>query len=125
MASSILVPPLAGAHEGDGGPGPGGEWALLVDKLVAWWSSGQPGALWSQARNPLLLIAGLLGLLLLLRLSAGLIAALDRLPLLPGLLELVAVIWLVRYGGPRLVRRDGRQQLSRALASRWHSFRGG
>jgi hypothetical protein len=37
----------------------------------------------------------------------------------------VAVIWLVRYGGPRLVRRDGRQQLSRALASRWHSFRGG
>jgi hypothetical protein len=125
VASSVQVPALAGAHGGEGGPGPGGEWALLLDKLVAWGSGGQPAALWSRARHSSLLIAGLAGLLLLLRLYAGLIAALDSLPLLPGLLELVAVIWLVRYGGPRLVRRDGRQQLIRAVAGRWHNFRGG
>jgi hypothetical protein len=125
VASSILVPPLPGASEQQAGSEPGGEWELLVNKWQTWWTSGELMALASQARNPLLLLAGLLAFLLLVRLYAGLLAALESLPLLPGLLELVAVIWLVRYGGPRLLHKDERQRLIAALASRWRSFRGG
>jgi hypothetical protein len=125
VASSILVPPLPGSSEQQAGNEPGGEWQLLVSKWQTWWTSGELVALASQARKPSLLLAGLLALVLLLRLYAGLLAALESLPLLPGLLELVAVIWLVRYGGPRLLHRDERQRLTAALASRWHGFRGG
>jgi len=126
VASSILVPPLPGASAQQAGsePGsePGGEWELLVSKWQTWWTSGELMALASQARKPSLLLVGLLALLLLLRLYAGLLAALESLPLLPGLLELVAVIWLVRYGGPRLLHREERQRLIAALASRWRGF---
>ncbi len=125
VASSILVPPLPGASAQQAGSEPGGEWELLVGKWQTWWTSGELMALASQARNPLLLLAGLLAFLLLVRIYAGLLAALESLPLLPGLLELVAVIWLVRYGGPRLLHRDERQRLIAALASRWRGFRGG
>lgn len=125
VASSILVPPLPGASEQQAGSEPGGEWELLVSKWQTWWTSGELMALASQARRPLLLLAGLLALLLLLSLYAGLLAALESLPLLPGLLELVAVIWLVRNGGPRLLHRDERQRLIASLASRWRGFRGG
>lgn len=125
VASSILVPPLPGASEQQAGSEPGGEWQLLVSKWQTWWTSGELMALARQARNPSLLLAGLLALALLLSLYAGLLAALESLPLLPGLLELVAVIWLVRYGGPRLLHRDERQRLIAALASRWRGFRGG
>ncbi len=125
VASSILVPPLPGASEQQAGSEPGGEWELLLSKWQTWWTSGELIALASQARKPLLLIAGLLALLLVLLLYAGLLAALESLPLLPGLLELVAVIWLVRYGGPRLLHRDERQRLIAALASRWRGFLGG
>jgi hypothetical protein len=125
VASSIVVPPLPEASERQAGSEPGGEWELLVGKWQTWWSSGELMALASQARRPLLLLAGLLALLLLLSLYAGLLAALESLPLLPGLLELVAVIWLVRYGGPRLLHREERQRLIAALTSRWRGFRGG
>jgi len=125
VASSILVPPLPGASEQQAGSEPGGEWQLLVSKWQTWWTSGELMALARQARYPSLLLAGLLALALLLSLYAGLLAALESLPLLPGLLELVAVIWLVRYGGPRLLHRDERQRLIAALASRWRGFRGG
>jgi len=125
VARSILVPPLPGASEQQAGSEPGGEWELLVSKWQTWWTSGELMALASQARRPLLLLAGLLALLLLLSLYAGLLAALESLPLLPGLLELVAVIWLVRNGGPRLLHRDERQRLIASLASRWRGFRGG
>lgn len=125
VASSIVVPPLPEASAQQAGSEPGGEWELLVGKWQTWWTSGELMALASQARNPLLLLAGLLALLLLVRLYAGLLAALESLPLLPGLLELVAVIWLVRYGGPRLLHKHERQRLIAALASRWRGFRGG
>ena len=125
VASSILVPPLPGASAQQAGSEPGGEWELLVGKWQTWWTSGELMALASQARNPLLLLAGLLAFLLLVRLYAGLLAALESLPLLPGLLELVAVIWLVRNGGPHLLHRDERQRLIASLASRWRGFRGG
>lgn len=125
VASSILVPPLPGASAQQAGSEPGGEWELLVSKWQTWWTSGELMAQVSQARNPSLLLAGLLAFLLLLRLYEGLLAALESLPLLPGLLELVAVIWLVRYGGPRLLLKHERQRLIAALASRWRGFRGG
>lgn len=124
VASSILVPPLPVASEQQAGSESGGEWELLVSKWQTWWTSGELMALASQARKPSLLLVGLLALLLLLRLYAGLLAALESLPLLPGLLELVAVIWLVRYGGPRLLHREERQRLIAALASRWRGFWG-
>ena len=129
VASSLDVAPLAPAPLALGRPhqaaeGEGGEWELLKGQLEAWLASGQLQALWAQARSPLTLVAALVALLVVLRVYAGLLTALEGLPLLPGLLELVGLIWLVRHGAPRLIRTSDRQQLVRALQQRWQAFRG-
>ena len=120
IASTIEVPASApAAAEGDGG-----EWELLVQKVTTWLSSGQLQEQWQAARKPLSLLAGLIALLLVLRIYSALLAVLDSLPLLPGLLELVGVIAVVRFSLTRLVRSDERQQLIQGLQQRWKSFRG-
>jgi hypothetical protein len=119
------VPPLSGSSSA--GPvegGEGGEWDLLVQKLQDWWASGRLQSIWQQARTPLTFGLGLVALLLVLRVYAGLLAAINSLPLVPGLLELVGVIWLLRNGLPRVIRRSEREQLLQGLQQRWQSFSG-
>ena len=122
VASTTTVPPSVPA--GQPGAGDGGEWELLVSKLRAWFTSGAAAAFWARTRTPLVALAALVGLLMLLRVYGALVGAIDSVPLLPGLLELVGVIWVLRYGVPRLVRSSDRQQLLEGLRSRWQSFRG-
>jgi hypothetical protein len=55
---------------------------------------------------------------------AALLGAIDSLPLIPGLLELVGVIWAVRFGVPKLLQRSQREQLFGGIQQRWQSFRG-
>jgi hypothetical protein len=59
-----------------------------------------------------------------LRVYSALLGALESLPLIPGLLELVGVIWAVRFGLPKLVQRSQRQELISSIQQRWQSFRG-
>jgi len=121
-ATSLLV------QAGPAGDGPnngeGGEWELLLQKLREWLNQGQLKSFWAQASRPVSLLAGLVGLLIVLRIYGALLGAIDSLPLVPGLLELAGVIWLVRYGLPKLLRSSEREQLLGGLSQRWRSFRG-
>lgn len=121
VESTTTVAPLAGAAAGSG---EGGEWELLVAKVKAWLESGQIQALWRQSKSPLTLALAAIGVLLLLRVYAGLLAVIESLPLVPGLLELVGVIYAVRVGLPRLVQRSKREQLIQGLQQRWNTFVG-
>ena len=117
LESTTVVP---ATDPGEGG----GEWELLLGKVQAWLGQGKLQELWAQARNPLTLILAAAGLLVVLRVYSALLAAIDSLPLIPGLLELVGVIWAVRFGVPKLVQRSQRQHLISSLQQRWDSFRG-
>ena len=122
IATTIDVPAATG-------PAPvaaadGGEWELLLQKLSHWIRSGALLEQWQAIRTPLSLLAGLIALLLVVRVYGALLTVIDSLPLLPGLLELVGVIALTRFGLQRLVRSDDRQQVIQGLRDRWQAFRG-
>jgi hypothetical protein len=121
VASTIEVPASA---PGGQTSGEGGEWELLVEKLRQWLGSGQLQEQWQASRTPLSLLAGLIALLLVLRLYGALLAVIDSLPLLPGLLELAGLIALVQFSLTRLVRSEERRSLIQSLQQRWKSFRG-
>lgn len=122
VANTITVPPSVPAEQPSSGEG--GEWELLVSKVREWFASGQATTFWAQARTPLVALMALVGVLMVLRVYGALLGAIESIPLLPGLLELVGVIWVLRYGVPRLVRSSDRQQLVDGLRNRWQSFRG-
>ncbi|MEB3261859.1 MAG: CAAD domain-containing protein [Cyanobacteriota bacterium] len=121
LAGTTILPPSEPAA---GAGGDGGEWELLVSKVRSWFASGQAATTWGQARSSLPLLAAIAGALLLLKVYGALLAAINGIPLLPGLLELVAVVWLLQNGAPRLIRRQERQQLFDQLGRRWQAFRG-
>ncbi|MFM1812721.1 MAG: hypothetical protein RLZZ336_1659 [Cyanobacteriota bacterium] len=105
-------------------PQQGGEWQLLVAKLQAWWASGDLQSLWLQSRRPLTLLVGLLVALAVLEVGSSVLEALGSVPLLPGLLELVGLIWVLRHGVPRLLRSQDRDRLLSEMNQRWRAFRG-
>lgn len=121
VASTIEVPASA---PGGQTSGEGGEWELLLEKLRQWIGSGQLQEQWQASRTPLSLLAGLIALLLVLRLYGALLAVIDSLPLLPGLLELAGLIAVVQFSLTRLVRSEERRSLIQSLQQRWKSFRG-
>ena len=123
VASTTDVPasPTAVATANDG---EGGEWELLVEKVKQWIASGQLQQQWQTARTPITLVAGLIGLLLVLRIYGALLDVVESVPLMPGLLELVGVISVVRFSLTRLVKSDDRHQVIDGLKQRWSSFRG-
>jgi len=118
-----LPPGVAQVLDVPAQPTEGGEWELLLAKLQAWWSSGEPQALWQRLSKPLGGGVGLLLLLLVLQLYGAVIGTLESLPLLPGLLELTGLLWLLRQGLPRLLRSRERAQLLADLGNRWKAFR--
>ena len=105
-------------------PQQGGEWQLLLAKLRAWWASGELQGLWLRSKRPLTLLVGLLIVVAVLQVGSGVLDAVGSVPLLSGLLELVGLVWVVRHGVPRLLRRQDRQQLLADLNQRWQAFRG-
>ncbi len=124
VAATLEVPPLPGSSTGQPPSGEGGEWELLTGKVRQWLASGQLQNLWDQARTPLTALAVLTGLIVVLRIYSALLAAIDSVPLASGLLELTGVLWLARYGLPRLVRSQERHQLVSTVRQRWESFFG-
>ena len=121
VASTTDVPasPAAVSSEGEGG-----EWELLVEKVKQWIASGQLQQQWETARTPITLLAGLIAVLVVLRIYSSLLGVLESLPLLPGLLELVGVISVVRFSLTRLVKSSDRHEVIDGLKQRWSSFRG-
>jgi hypothetical protein len=101
----------------------GGEWQLLTAKLADWAASDAPQTLWQQLQSPLKSLALLLGALVVLHLYAAVLGALEGVPLLPGLLELTALVWIARHGAPALLRREERQTLIDQLSQRWQRLR--
>lgn len=101
----------------------GGEWQMLTTKLADWAASDAPQTLWQQLQSPLRALALLLGALFVLRLYAGVLGALEGVPLLAGLLELTALVWIARHGAPALLRREQRQTLFDQLSQRWQRLR--
>ena len=124
MVASTLDLPANPEAAASGGASSGGEWELLLEKLRSWWASGQLQQQWQASRTPLSLLAGLIALLLVLRVYSGLVNVLDSLPLLPGLLELVGLITVVQFSLTKLVRSDDRRQVIVGLQQRWQSFKG-
>lgn len=102
----------------------GGEWELLVEKVRTWISSGQLHEQWQSARTPLSLLAGLIAVLLVLRVYSAVLGVLDSIPLLPGLLELAGLVAVVQFSLTRLVRSHDRREVIEGVKQRWKSFRG-
>ena len=124
VASTVDVPASLAAAATAGDDQEGGEWDLLVQKLRDWIASGQLQEQWQAARTPLSLLAGLIAVLLVLRVYSAVLNVLDSIPLVPGLLELVGVFALVQFSLRRLVRSDDRREVITGLQQRWKSFRG-
>ncbi|NQV11187.1 MAG: hypothetical protein HQ527_08505 [Cyanobacteria bacterium] len=116
LAATLEAPAMA--------PEPGGEWDLLVAKVKEWIGSGEPQKTFKRYSGPLKAAGLLLGVVVLLRLYGALLGAIEGLPLVPGLLELVGVIWLTGFSWNNLVRRSDRQRWLDSLQQRWSSFRG-
>lgn len=102
----------------------GGEWQLLLSRLSGWVDSVDPARLWDQSQQPLRLVAGLLAVLILLKVYGALLETIASVPLLGGLLELAGLVWLTRFAFGHLLRRDDRNQTLASLAERWRRFRG-
>ena len=122
VASTIEVPakpPLSAPVNEEGG-----EWDLLVQKLRTWIASGQLQQQWQAARTPLSLLAGLIAVLMVLRVYSAVLGVLDSIPLLPGLLELAGLVALAQFSLTRLVRSKDRHEVISSLKQRWKSFRG-
>ena len=112
------------SNEAEPQSGEGGEWELLLGKLRQWLDQNELNNLWAQARKPVTILAGLFGLLLVVRVYSAMLGALDSLPLVPGLLELAGVGWAVRYGIPKLLRSSERERLLGGLNQSWKALRG-
>ena len=101
----------------------GGELQMLTTKLADWASSDATQTLWQQLQSPLKALAVLLVAVVVLRLYAAVLGALEGVPLLAGLLELTALVWIARHVAPALLRREQRQTLIDQLSQGWQRLR--
>jgi hypothetical protein len=122
LAAIVEIPAQEGGTEEASGEG--GEWDLLVGQIRDWMATVQLQQSLQEARRPLILLGLLLALVVVLRLYAAVLGTLDHLPLVPGLLELVGVIAVVRFGLTNLVRSQQRQALVQTIVDRWKAFKG-
>lgn len=122
VARTITVLPAPASDRAAGSDA--GGWEQLLSTLRSWFASEAGPMGWRALGTPLLAVAALVSAVVALRVYGALIDAIGGIPLLPGLLELAGLIWLVRQGAPRLVRRSERQRLLADLQDRWRSFRG-
>ena len=123
VATTIDLP-ARGGSTGASPTAEGGEWALLLSKLESWLAGGQLQAQLQAARTPFTLVAGLIALLVVLQIYGALLAVIDSFPLAPGLLELVGLVAVVRFGLVKLVRSQERRALIEGLQQRWKAFQG-
>ena len=97
----------------------GGEWDLLVTKVQSLVNADQLKGLWSQLKLPVRLLGGLIVLILVLQVYGGIIRTIAAVPLAPGLLELVGLIWLANFSTRNLIRNSDRAKVVANLRERW------
>ena len=102
----------------------GGEWDLLSSKVRQWWDDNNLVDLWQRSRRPLFLIVGLIGLILLIRIYSGILAAIGSIPLAPRLFELVGLGWVIWFSVTKLIRSEERKALLANVGGIWSAFRG-
>lgn len=120
ILETVELPAAAGA----GGGETGGEWQELLDRLNGWLGDGRVSEIWQQSQRPLKALGAALALLLVLRLLGSVLGALDGVPMLPRLLQLVGLISLLRFCLTRLVRSSERERIVGQWKERWNDFRG-
>ena len=104
--------------------GGGGEWDLLSSKVRQWWDDNNLVELWQRSRRPFILLVGLIGLTLLIRIYSGILAAIGSIPLAPRLFELVGIGWVIWFSTTRLIRSEERKALLAKVGGIWAAFRG-
>ncbi|MEJ6658941.1 MAG: CAAD domain-containing protein [Synechococcus sp. ChSW.bin.154] len=102
----------------------GGEWDLLSSKVRQWWDDNNFVELWQRSRRPLFLLAGLIGLTLIMRIYSGILAAIASIPLAPRLFELVGLGWVIWFSTTRLIRSEERKALLANVGGIWAAFKG-
>jgi hypothetical protein len=121
ISERIQVPATDSTDDTSSG---GGEWDLLRSKVRHWWDDNNLVELWQRSRRPLFLLAGLIGLILLVRVYSGILAAIGSIPLAPRLFELVGLGWVIWFSTTRLIRSEERKALVVNVSSIWAAFRG-
>lgn len=119
VAATISVPPLD-----EDAADQGGEWELLLNRVTTWWTSGELGLQWQRIRGPLKGVAILLAVIVALRVYATVIATIDAIPLVSGLLELTGLIAMLHFTATRLLRTRDREEVLSQWRGRWLDFRG-
>ena len=112
------------ASSADDNSSEGGEWDLLSSKVRQWWDDNNLVELWQRSRRPLFLLVGLIGLILLIRIYSGILAAIGSIPLAPRLFELVGLGWVIWFSTTRLIRSEERKALLANVGGIWTAFRG-
>ena len=97
----------------------GGEWELLVEKVQGLVNADQLKGLWNQWKLPVRLLGGVIVLILVLQVYGGIIRTIAAVPLAPGLLELVGLIWLANFSTRNLIRNSDRANVIANLRERW------
>lgn len=121
IAERVSVPETPSSSDG---AEDGGEWDLLSTKVRQWWSENDLADQWQRLRKPLLLTAGLIAFILVLRIYGGILDAIATIPLAPRLFELVGVIYATWFATTRLVRSEERRKISAGVSDLWSSMRG-
>ena len=102
----------------------GGEWNLLLEKLQSLVDGERLKSLWIQLRLPIRLITALILLVVMIQIYSGLIRTINSVPIGSGLLELIGLIWLVRFSSTKLIRRSDRAEVISSLRTRWNKVIG-
>jgi hypothetical protein len=102
----------------------GGEWQLLRGRLNQWLATVDAAALWQGLQTPLRAAGLLLAGLVLLKVYGAILETIAAVPTLSGWLELVGLVWLVRFSMGHLLHREDRDRTLAALTTRWRGFLG-
>ena len=121
IASTISTPATSSAPEA---AAEGGEWQELLGLLNTWLGDGKAKQIWEQSQRPLKAVGIAIVMIIFLRLLGAVLGTLDAIPMLPRLLELVGLIWLGLFAGPKLVKSDERKLFIGRISSAWSSFSG-
>ena len=118
ITASVTIPAQENADS------EGGEWNLLLEKLGDLVDGEKLKTLWIQLRLPIRLITALILLVVVIQIYSGVIRTINSVPIGSGLLELIGLIWLVRFSLTKLIRSSDRAEVINALQARWNNVIG-
>ena len=118
ITASVTIPAQENADS------EGGEWNLLLEKLGDLVDGEKLKALWIQLRLPIRLITALILLVVVIQIYSGVIRTINSVPIGSGLLELIGLIWLVRFSLTKLIRSSDRAEVINTLQARWNKVIG-